>query len=293
MIGLAFGAHLMATALVAGALFFAAVLPRNPSGAASDPHWLGDILMRHIALGLVASAITGLLWLWLVASEISGLPWINAAGVIPRVLISTHFGHVWLGRIAVMAVLGILFAGIRPAASQLFKIGAAIFGPILLVSLAATGHAVDKRGGMIVQGVHLLAAGIWFGGLWALRLALLSTADTVFAYEATARFSSIALFAVGALAVSGLMNALVHTPHPGMLLGSAYGAFLIGKTVLFAVALVFAAVNRWRLVPQLAGAAPQGSAHLWLVRSIAIEAAFVAAVLLMAAFVATTPPPHH
>ena len=294
MIALAFGAHLIATALVVGVLFFAAViLPRNPVAAASGRKWLDDVLARHIAIGLGATAITALLWLWAAASEMSGQNWIQATSIIPKVLAATHFGHVWLVRLVFMAVLGGLLILDWPPNSR-FRKGdaAALLGLVLLVSLAATGHAAGDIRGMLVQGAHLLAAGIWFGGLWALRLALLSTADTGLAYRVTERFGFVALFAVGTLAISGVLNALVHTAHPSMLLGTDYGGFLIGKTVLFAAALIAAAVNRWGFLPRLAGDSAEGCAHLPLVRSVAIEAIIVMMILLLAGFVATTPPPH-
>ncbi len=293
MIALAFGTHLIATALVAGALFFAAaILPRNPAPAASGREWLDDALARLVAFGLGATAITALLWLWAAASEMSGQNWIQAASVIPKVLIATHFGHVWLARLAAMAILAGLLAVNWLPNSRLRKGIAAVFGLVLLVSLAATGHAANDSRGMLVQGVHLLAAGIWFGGLWALRLALLSTGDTGFAHRVTERFGFVALFAVGVIAVSGVLNALVHAPHASMLLGTDYGGFLIGKTVLFAAALIFAAVNRWGFLPRLAGDSAEGYAHLSLVRSVATEAIIVMMILLLAGFVATTPPPH-
>ena len=294
MIALAFGTHLIATALVAGALFFAAaILPRNPAPAASGREWLDDALARLIAFGLGAMAITALLWLWAAASEMSGQAWIQAASVIPKVLAATHFGHVWLAR---LAVDGSSRGSVGDKSAAEFKIpqgrSPPSLGLVLLVSLAATGHAANDIHGMLVQGAHLLAAGIWFGGLWALRLALLSTADTGFAYRVTERFGFVALFAVGVLAVSGVLNALVHAPHPSMLLGTDYGGFLIGKTVLFAAALIVAAVNRWGFLPRLAGDSAEGCAHLSLVRSVATEAIIVMMILLLAGFVATTPPPH-
>ena len=294
MIALAFGMHLIATALVAGVPFFAVViLPRNPVSAASGRKWLDDTLARHIAIGLGAAAITALLWLWAAASGMSGQNWIQATSVIPKVLVATHFGHVWLVRLATMAVLAGLLAVNRLPNSRFPKgDAAALLALVLLVSLAATGHAAGDIRGMLVQGVHLVAAGIWFGGLWALRLALLSIADTGFAYRVTERFGIIALFAVGVLAASGVMNALVHAPHPSMLLGTGYGGFLIGKTVLFAAALIVAAVNRWGFLPRLAGDSAEVCAHLPLARSIAIEATIVMMILLLAGFVATTPPPH-
>ena len=294
MIALAFGTHLIATALVAGALFFAAaILPRNPAPAASEREWLDEVLARHIAFGLGAMAITALLWLWAAASEMSGQTWTQVAFVIPKALAATHFGHVWLVRLAAMAVLAGLLAVNRPPKSTLRDSGTATaLALALLVSLGATGHAAGDIRGMLVQGAHLLAAGIWFGGLWALGLALLSTADTGFAYRVTERFGFVALFAVGVIAISGVLNALVHAAHPSMLLGTDYGGFLIGKTVLFAAALIVAAVNRWGFLPRLAGDSAEGCAHLPLVRSVATEAIIVMMILLLAGFVATTLPPH-
>jgi len=294
VIALIFGVHLIATALVAGVpIFSAVVLPRYPAQVGSGHEALDETLARHTGFGLGAAAITALLWLWAAATEMSGQNWTEAVSAIPKVLMATHFGHVWLARLAVIAVLaGLLIQGRASNSGFRNRGAAALWGLGLLASLAATGHAAGDLRGMLVQAAHLLAAGSWFGGLWALRLALLSTADTGFAYRVTERFGFIALLAVGVLAVSGVCNVAVHAPHLSMLLGTDYGGFLIGKTILFAAALVFAAVNRWGFLPRLAGKSGPGCAHLSLARSVAVEAIIVMMILLLAGFLATTPPPH-
>ena len=97
-----------------------------------------------------------------------------------------------------------------------------------LTGHSAAGGAHDLATDSLV--VHVLAASIWVGGL----VAVLATAAgrgpdrTAALSTAVPRFSRLALVCWLALAVTGVLNALVRIP-PDLLLGSGYGALVLAK----------------------------------------------------------------
>jgi copper transport protein len=152
---------------------------------------------------------------------------------------------------------------------------------------------------LLAQWLHLLAAGVWAGGLVWLLAGLLprprqgppsdpTTADaTPDRVQAVIRFSRLALPVVGVLAVSGLIRALDLAGGWSGLTRTGFGRVLDLKALLFAGLLVLAARNRYRLLPTLAG--PQGRLGA-LRRSVTAELGLVAAVLLAAALLTQLPP---
>jgi copper transport protein len=154
---------------------------------------------------------------------------------------------------------------------------------------------------LVAQWLHLLAAGVWAGGLVWLLAGLLShshrpsqpdatTRDTtVDRVQAVTRFSRLALPVVGVLAVTGLTRALDLAGGWTGLLETGFGRVLDLKLLLFAALLVLAARNRYLLLPDLAG--PYGHGRLGpLRRSVTAEVGLVAAVLLAAALLTQLPP---
>jgi copper transport protein len=165
------------------------------------------------------------------------------------------------------------------------------------------GHAAAPSGlrpvNLLAQWLHLLAAGVWAGGLVWLLAGLLNrprqvgqagatTADAPLdRVQAVIRFSRLALPVVGVLAVTGLNRALdLAGGWPG-LLETGFGRVLDLKVLLFAGLLVLAARNRYRLLPALTGPAGRlGALH----RSVTAEVGLIAAVLLAAALLTQLPP---
>jgi uncharacterized membrane protein len=165
------------------------------------------------------------------------------------------------------------------------------------------GHAAAPSGlhpvNLVAQWLHLLAAGVWAGGLVWLLAGLLghprpsepseagTTDATVDRRTAVVRFSRLALPVVGVLAATGLNRALDLAGGWTGLTRTGFGRVLDLKLLLFAGLLVLAARNRYRLLPTLAG--PQGRLGA-LRRSVTGEIGLVVAVLLAAALLTQLPP---
>jgi copper resistance protein D len=103
-----------------------------------------------------------------------------------------------------------------------------------------------------------LAAGAWLGGLVALLAVLPSRAAFGDRSESELghvfmRFSGMGYGAVAILVGTGLINTLYLVPSLSQLTTSLYGQLLIIKLALFALMLLLAALNRFWLVPAIAG----------------------------------------
>lgn len=117
-------------------------------------------------------------------------------------------------------------------------------GPLLVLVLAAvavvppllTGHAAGVRWGWLAVlslAVHVLAASLWAGGLGAL-VAFRCRRPGQDALV-VGRFSRVALVCFVAVALSGLVNALIRLGGLGPLLGTSYGSLVLAKLAAFGV----------------------------------------------------------
>ncbi|APX31857.1 hypothetical protein BH708_03000 [Brachybacterium sp. P6-10-X1] len=102
-----------------------------------------------------------------------------------------------------------------------------------LVTKSMTGHASGQSSHEAATSamiVHLVAAGVWLGGL--VLLVLLAGRLGARLGDAAERFSVLALACYGALAASGVASALVRLSAPLDLVTTAYGWMLVLKTAL-------------------------------------------------------------
>jgi copper resistance protein D len=104
------------------------------------------------------------------------------------------------------------------ADSLILSITGMILSGLFLVALAFTGHAAAAEGVTFVvqvfaDGLHLLAAGVWLGGVLPLILLFYwirktdEPATLLIAQDATRRFSLIGIVSVVVLVLTGSFNA--------------------------------------------------------------------------------------
>ena len=153
------------------------------------------------------------------------------------------------------------------------------------ITLPLTGHAMslDTRVPWLAQVAHGVGAGVWIGALAALVAAATGLVRQEEGHrrvtEIAGRFSSMALVAVGAIGVSGVVTALLYVGALGDLWTTAYGRVLLLKIVLFLITGAVGAYN-WRvLLPRLGDAAGTRA----LLRSARLELVLAAGVLLATA----------
>jgi len=279
-----------------------------------------------ICLGvMVASSVAELL---MRASEISGQPVSAAFPILPTVILKTHFGSVWLIRIATLILLSITLKAGRPYRdSRGFLLLMLGFSMLISMTASASGHASDKGDfsvAEIMDWLHLLAASVWGGGLVVLSVSLLpelvrtgDQAAPVIAGVAL-RFSKIAGFAVGIIALTSIYNAWSYVGSFGAFLKSPYGLAVLAKIVLFLILINLGAFNRYINVPLLQqwGGFPSGNPGIikrivdrfvprflrdqsgyWIAlrfkRSVRVEALLIIGVLLCAAMLRHEIPARH
>jgi putative copper resistance protein D len=205
--------------------------------------------------------ISGIIWFLFTAANMAGdLSGATDRDTLSLVLTDTGFGLVWAARLALAVfILGML--AVRAAAPALHpdRLLAALCAT-LAASLAGVGHTQVQEGlARIIHvgadGAHLLAAGAWLGAFPPL-LYLVTTAarpdDRVMTGNALMRFSKVGQLVVVTLIISGLINSW-YLVGSFDLLNTPYGRLLLIKLCLFAAMLGLAALNRFWLVPALAG----------------------------------------
>lgn len=269
---------------LAGLVAFCAFIA--PAGVRRD----GDVDRRtgRLTVGLAALAVLASLGLVPVIAL-----W-EAGGPLSSVL-GTEAWRDGLGSSAGVAVL-LTAAGAAAALWGRTRPGAVAAAGIalLLASLLPVGHTRSYGPAWLVLAadlVHVGAGALWWGGLLGLGVVLAaSSLRPVERAAAVARFSSVAVVVLVALAVAGAVLFWRIAGSLPALWESAYGRAVLVKVALLAPVVVLAAWNRLELVPRLRARETAAAARL-LRRTVAAEALALAAVLVATgALVGQTPP---
>jgi copper resistance protein D len=257
---------------------------------------------RVTIVGAIVALLSGLSLLLAVTANMAGSA---AAALDPNtistVLFDTSFGRVWCWRL--LFALFLIGACLAPLARRRIP-AILVLSLLLLVSLGWVGHAVEGQGAtrlvhQINQMVHMLAAGLWLGGLvpltWVLGQARSPSgaAWISVARDALPRFSHMGYAAVGLLAATGAINTLLLVGSVEALLGTSYGRLLSVKILLFSVMVVVALINRFRLLPRLRREPSPSAPIAALARSVLFEQALGFAVLAVVSVLGTWPPTIH
>lgn len=232
-----------------------------------------------------------------------------SASTIFRLVSATQFGTVWLLRHGLLLLLaGLILLREREDPGwdwAAFRGEGLLLGATGLALMAWAGHAtaVDP-GGTAATGadaLHLLAVGMWLGGLFPLYLLLRAAGNEAgadarpFAVLAARSFSQVALVAMLALLATGIWNSWNQVGSFASLVGTRYGRLLLLKLGLLLAIVALAGVNRRRLIPALAGEAEAVGrpAMRRLATFVGMELALGAAILAVVITLGVTPPGRH
>jgi putative copper resistance protein D len=212
---------------------------------------------RGLWLAFAVAVLSGAIWLLVEATSMSGLPFREAAttDVLSTVTNETQFGQVTLIRLGLAIALASCLALGRTIADWLAL--AAALG--LTASLAWTGHAGSTLGAagqlhLAADGLHLIAAAAWVGGLVSLILFLAAACRNQAvspARDVTEKFSTLGMISVATLLLTGTVNTVILVGSIRGLAVTDYGRVLLLKLGLFGVMLGLAAFNRVHLTPRL------------------------------------------
>ncbi|MBX7456407.1 bifunctional copper resistance protein CopD/cytochrome c oxidase assembly protein [Mycolicibacterium sp. 3033] len=161
---------------------------------------------------------------------------------------------------------------------------------VTLLPLALTGHSSSGGSHDIATNsllVHLVAGAVWAGGLLALLVHALRGGSGRNDLLAARRFSTVALWCFVAMALSGVINALVRV-RPEDLIHTRYGWLVIAKLVALVALGALGWQQRRRGITALAADPPARGA---LVRLALIEAVVFGLTFGVAVALGRTPPP--
>jgi putative copper export protein len=111
---------------------------------------------------------------------------------------------------------------------------------------------------LAIRSLHLIGAAVWAGGLVFLGISAAVARRTIPAGERVAffralgrRFAIVAAVAAAAIAATGIEMAVERLASWSVLVDTDYGRILLAKIILFALALIEAAVHSLILGPRL------------------------------------------
>jgi copper transport protein len=201
----------------------------------------------------------------------------SLAGVVSlpllrSILVSSRFGEVIFIR-AVLIVLGLLVLWWSNGSALLARWNpdfvVSIFGVTLAFAVEYSGHggSASQWWGPLLDLTHLLANGIWLGGLFTLALVIIPVLRRqqhaqrrAYLAASIPAFSGPALVAVALVTITGPLNATVRMTSLAQVWTTGYGIVLIIKSVLFLLMVAISYHHAFRLRPQLT-AAQSGAAR--------------------------------
>ena len=258
-----------------GGVFFAAWVGQGLCGARG--------IMGSLAIGLVSVVAS----LGLQGFDLRDLPLSGLAASAPwRSAFGTSLGQSLLIAIAAMLTARIAWRSPTMAIARLLT-AVAMAGVGL--SLATSGHAATASPQWLTRPavfIHGVAVAYWVGAL--VPLIALGRQSKGAVLPVLYRFSRIAVPVVGALVVTGFTLAVIQLESLDAINATQYGLILSIKSILVAILLGLAGLNRYLLTPAVAADPPNTRP---LVRSILVECVVVVAILAVVAGWRFTPPP--
>ncbi|WP_241384115.1 cytochrome c oxidase assembly protein [Rhodococcus sp. CH91] len=275
----------IATVITIGSLFFAAFLVPPQRNGVLDVGGYRAVRMAGVAA--TVWAVTAALMVPLTLSETSGSPLSEA--IRPENLfqalgqVETAVAWAWTTVLALITALLIRLSVRWSWTPYLLLLSLVALMPVALTGHSSSGGSHDMATNSLV--LHLVAASVWAGGLFALLVHSLRGGE--YTDLAARRFSFVAGLAFAVMAVTGVINAAVRMSF-GDLTTTTYGRVLLAKIVALIVLGVFGWAQRRRALPALEADPTSRSA---LVRFTAVEAFVLAATIGLAVGLGRTPPP--
>jgi cytochrome c oxidase assembly factor CtaG/putative copper export protein len=275
----------VAAVLAVGAFLFAAFLvPPQKSGVLDVDGY------RAVRIGTVATgvwAVCAALLVPLTISDVSGQP--VTAHLNPATMwsLASLINIVSAWRLTALLAAAVMLASL-PVLRWLWTPLLLVASLATLVPLGLTGHSSAGGSHDLATNsllIHLVAASLWAGGLLAFLAHVVRGGQHV--DLAARRFSGIALWCFVAMAVSGIVNALVRV-LPSDLLTTDYGRLVLAKFI----ALCLLGIVGWRQRRSIVVALQaDSSSRAGLIRLTLVEALIFGVTFGIAVGLGRTPPP--
>ncbi len=265
-----------------GALAIAAFALENSSPEYSR---VIDVAAAASAVWAVASAATGFFSFLVVYQQ--PLSFDSTFGnLIGAFASQSELGQAWLATTLIAASYTVLCFAVRNHGVILAMAFSAV---LAMIPAALQGHAGDLAShdqAISAIWIHLVAAGVWLGGLLAISL-ISRSIDTARLGPVVARYSSIALVAFVALAASGYVSAQLRVGTIANLV-TPYGLLVLVKVGALIALGVFGLVYRRYFIARLK---TDGGRRRWFWRLVVAELAFMGVASGVAAALARTATP--
>lgn len=279
------------TAVTVGWLLGAAVLAPPQRNGQVDVG--GFRCLRGASLAAIVWAAAGLALIPLTIADALGRPLADSLGAQT---VTTALGVLTQTRSTLIAV--VIAVVIAVAARSVMRVGwvfvllgLALFSLFPLALSGHAGQAADHDFAVDSMIFHLIGASVWVGGL----VALIGLAkQRVRHLDVIARrYSTIALVSIVAVALSGVINAMLRVNGPAEMFGTPYGRLVAAKIVLLVVLGVVGYLHRRVTLPQIHDNAGERHRSRALIRLASVEVLIMAAVVGVAATLSrtATPPP--
>lgn len=212
-----------------------------------------------------------------------------------NVLQATRFGTVWLFRLSMLLILGVLIFRNATEHSAM-RIGA-ILGVALVFTQSLTSHGAAVNDPPVlplaVDFIHLVATAIWVGGLVQLLIAA-----KCFETDAISRFvrifSLVAFACVGVIIATGAYSMVIQVGSLEAFFSTLYGTALFTKSLLILPLLALGALNLIITRPALAETVAQRARNAANRFNVAVagEIIFAALVILVVGVMTSVAPAH-
>ena len=212
-------------------------------------HWM---LLTVSAAVLVASSILNLI---VRSAEMSGIGITAILPVLPTVIFKTHFGSMWLVKVAALTAAWISWwitrqhRGSHTAVVFMFHMGV-----LITFSLSESGHASDFGDlslPQLIDWLHFLTSVLWAGALMTLAYVIPPVATEMpetkekIIIGIAGRYYSFSWLVLIAVVSSGFYNAVVEVGSFKALASTPYGRILFAKLFfLFFLSFRYAAFSR-------------------------------------------------
>jgi putative copper resistance protein D len=291
----------LAVALLTGASVSRLWLDRESSSWA-------DVRRQPVLNAAIVSAVVALfanvVVLWLESAMMAEVPVTEARAAIWSMLSSTHLGVAWsigMAGLALAAVGAFIRDERSTRSASLTLVALTVFWySRSMVSHASTEGDFSIR--LLADWVHLGLISLWVGEVMLAGGIMMRTTDNMAGADRRARtayvasLSSSATFALIGIFVTGIYAAWRSLGDLGNLFGNPYGNTLVAKFLLVGIAAVLGGFNRFFVMPnwlvrESAGKAVPELLPVRFKRVLWIEAIVLLAVVLLAAWLASTSPP--
>jgi len=231
-------------------------------------------LRRLMGVCLILLGVVTCIDLILRTEMMSRKPLSQIIPILPMVLFKTHIGKVLWFKISVIAFSSLTWFFVSQKPRLTVQIFLLLASAGLCLSSSLSGHAADKgiiSVWLLADWLHFLAVSSWLGGLFSLIFLFPKISNRIdnqkrlkFESALFSRFSTLAVFSVVTLVLSGLFGAWLRLQTFSNLFSTAYGVTLLFKITFFLPLLALGAINRYYVRPSLKKLAGELVSESWI-----------------------------